>query len=149
MVRCHGRVSRGGAMSVQPSNVADQRTAVPRHQDDHYRECGDCPVRFAFDLRRVVSRRRRLSIVWTAPERLSDDESSGDRRCKADVYALGILLSSLDRWAMPEEVEWFTPTFPDALRVLITKCLHLFPHDRPSAMVVACQLRRQVARDAA
>ncbi|RHY21240.1 hypothetical protein DYB28_010104 [Aphanomyces astaci] len=58
-------------------------------------------------------------------------------RCKADVYALGILLSSLDRQAMPEEIEWFAPTFPDVLRVLITKFLHLFPHDRPSAVDVA------------
>ncbi|RHY32714.1 hypothetical protein DYB32_002319 [Aphanomyces invadans] len=124
-------------------------------------------------------------LVWTSPERLSNDEDlAGDNesRCKADVYALGILISTLERQSLPgneqqrsehavgvvaealrgdtsrrrrmsvvehcPDVEWFTPQCPAPLRALITKCLHVFPPDRPTSMDVACQLR-EMARQAA
>ncbi|KAF0685017.1 Aste57867_23046 [Aphanomyces stellatus] len=112
-------------------------------------------------------------LLWIAPELLAGDQ---DATAAADMYSLGLLLSTLERQALPgdastvnrlrdaappsdrrrrvsvvdelPDVEWFSPSCPEKLKQLGAQCLHLIPEDRPAAVDAAYTLR-QLAKELA
>ncbi|KAF0687629.1 Aste57867_20613 [Aphanomyces stellatus] len=108
----------------------------------------------------LVSQVPVLRPVWLAPEVRQQTQSSPS----ADIYALGVLLSTMYRQQVPDlddalgesmsavssshvsaaeafPVDWFALSCPAKLRELIAACLLLAPHRRPTAMDVQLALR--------
>ncbi|CAK5040516.1 unnamed protein product [Aphanomyces euteiches] len=79
--------------------------------------------------------------LWTAPEVFDGHET-----IQADMYSFGVLLSTLDREALPSAdlVEWFRLTCPVSLRDLGLECLQVDPSQRPTASDALIRLRQTI-----